>query len=84
MAVHWMPPTDYSPAEILKLAADAIDRHGGPDRACVFFKWRCEGCRAICTFDAPNALFERGTCACCGHVTTITTAGFSLGTPEAE
>src|SRR4051812_44087984 len=71
-------PKDYPRDEIAKLAVEAIERHGGPQFARVYFKFTCAQCGERCQFDEPNALYETGECHACGHVTTVEIAGFSL------
>jgi hypothetical protein len=76
--VRGSPPTDYPRDEICRMADAAIERHGGPTVARVYFKFTCASCGERCTFLEPNALYATGECDTCGHITTIEKAGFSL------
>ncbi len=69
---------DYPRDEIAKMATEAIARNGGPAHAKVYFKFTCPACSERCTFDDPNALYEDGECATCGHIAPVTRAGFAL------
>lgn len=72
------PPTNHPRDVIVRMAEEAIRRSGGPAAAKVFFKFTCVGCGTRCTFNEPNALYERGECASCGLDQPITEAGFAL------
>lgn len=69
---------DFPRDVIIKMAEAAIEEHGGPEKAKVFFKFYCEVCGERCTFKEPNELFETGICHKCGHETTINEAGFMV------
>lgn len=71
-------PTDYPRDVICQMADQAIAKNGGPELARVYFKFTCEACGERCTFNEPNSLYEQGECCECGHMTTVTKAGFSL------
>ena len=68
---------DFPRDVIIKKAEAAIEKHGGPEKAKVFFKFYCEVCGERCTFVEPNELFETGICKS-GHETVIEKAGFML------
>lgn len=69
---------DFSRDVILRKAEAAIEKHDGPEKAKVFFKFYCEACGERCTFKEPNELFETGVCFKCGHETVIEKAGFMV------
>lgn len=69
---------DFPRREIAERATAAIQRYGGPARACVFFKFTCTQCGARCMFQDANTLWEEGDCHACGLRQPVTHAGFAL------
>lgn len=67
---------DFPRDVIVKMAEATIEKHGGPGKVKIFFKFYCEACGERCTFEEPNELFETGICFKCGHETVIEKAGF--------
>lgn len=63
------------PIDQLLLQAGKVLKEPGTT---VFFKFTCEHCHSRQTFMEPNTLYAQGKCEKCGHVTTITQAGFTL------
>lgn len=69
---------DFPRDEITRMAEAAIENHGGPEMARVYFKFTCATCGERCTFNEPNRLYTEGECHACGHMTEVTHAGFAL------
>lgn len=71
-------PSSKPRAEIERLAAEAIARHGGPALARVYFKYDCAGCDERVTVAEPGVLPHRARCLGCGKWTEIAGGGYML------
>jgi hypothetical protein len=69
---------DLPRIELMERADQAILQTGGPDKACVYFKYTCAGCGERCMLSKQNTLYEYGECHVCGHSTFIEKGGFLL------
>lgn len=71
-------PSNRSREDILRLAKQAVETHGGADVARVWYKYDCRGCGERCVVPEPNFLPPYATCELCGTVSQILGAGYRL------
>lgn len=71
-------PSNKPRAEIMRLAAEAIEGNGGPDFARVYYKYDCSGCDRRVLVADPNVLPTRAKCDACDAWTAIEGAGFAV------
>jgi hypothetical protein len=71
-------PSNRSRAEIQRTAQRAIETHGGPALARVWYKFDCGACGERCVAPDPNVLPSEAACHTCGAMTRIIGAGYAL------
>jgi hypothetical protein len=71
-------PSNLSRTNLQLAAKCAIETHGGPDVARVWYKFDCGNCGIRCVAPDPNVLPAMGTCATCGTETRILGGGYAL------
>lgn len=71
-------PSNKPRDTIQRMARQAIETHGGPSVARVWYKFDCGTCGSREITPQPNVLPESATCSVCGGETRIRGAGFAL------